>query len=1350
MDSIKSHHAAKRSKSRPSPTKTIRSNPDPAFREKALSRLLWHGGLSSGGTFWLAPLLISPLEKIPESRYQATLRPLLNDTAVLQALQEIGWHEIEWTEGTVSYPLLAKGVPLPSAEWMSDYLSHPDLSESDREKATQLFEKAALNAQNGQSRGSFKTFLLQFRPQPSGGFAEALLDRERSSLKLTPECRQMLGAWVRFCDVIRETEAAESWVLWSRAELKQLLSWEHFRILDERSTLHSKKSWSAFVRSRAKTEAYVRQRALDPSLRMDDMDLGDLLDSDLPSDFDDQAPRPGDVPAWCLLPHVPLSRFHGFVREIWDASHQSAILLDGEFNRREGWGGRHDRLRSAFDHWVETVRDAAFNFAFETILEQAHSHQLYRQLRLTPSQTDEALNNRHQPTSLLQVIWGHQEARCIDTAPAILRRRLSPREGGSGDQVQGLKIRLEPALMQPSCAATRPSSRLRRFPTLDERYISLSSWLISSDDSSHLVSSSEGPEGKKSPPIARQKTSDTTVVSETKISVPQLKAWQAAEFLWLLTAHPALFGNTKVLEDGVIDVAEDHPNLLSLGAAASGESGDLPVTSQVTMRDAYDLLAWSTTMSPWPSLEPAATQKLYSKTAPISLIDGGISGPSIRIGVRYESDPKAPVDQLLRTAQTLLHEVRALPPGSPAQKKKEAELAQLWGDSGDKLRFTATPYLMVNGLEIPEATWLGAKKSGQDYFILPDGTLLPADVYQAFTDRFVARKRVLAKYLHVRLKDLWVMHREVTKGEAQALSPREYAAQLSMTVTNVLDQIDEATLELLITGWITPRLGPLSERLRPYQLRGIAWMYQRLQIGLGVLLADEMGLGKTAQGIGLISLIRDGKSPALVVIPKSLLTNWQRELATFAPHLRIGVFTGSRLAGDEDVVLTTYARLRIHAKELSEREWSLVLLDEAQNIKNTDSQTTSAARSLTTARRVALTGTPIENHAGELWSLLDWLNPGYLGGEVDFTSYVRVVRASEEKETALRPLRECLRPILLRRTKDAPEVALSLPPKTFETMMVPMSPEQALLYRTVMEVVLQEDGDLTSAFTRRTAYLKAILHLKQICNHPEVFYGDQTESEVIAALETEDGRLSQKMRQVVRAKLRTDTRRRSRLASDDIVARSGKLSVLRDLLTALKEQSSGILIFTQFRATGALLASFLRTLCDPEWADVPFLHGSLTSQERQWLVDDFSRRSEIVVANRQKGLEQVSPILILSLKAGGTGLNLTAADRVIHFDRWWNPAVEDQATDRAHRFGQTKPVFVYNLTTQGSIESSISKIFRDKRSLTIDFLGGAAASEIGEYLQNKQGFLDLVDPDHIFQSRADGLSPDDLSLWDPH
>jgi SNF2 family DNA or RNA helicase len=327
---------------------------------------------------------------------------------------------------------------------------------------------------------------------------------------------------------------------------------------------------------------------------------------------------------------------------------------------------------------------------------------------------------------------------------------------------------------------------------------------------------------------------------------------------------------------------------------------------------------------------------------------------------------------------------------------------------------------------------------------------------------------------------------------------------------------------------------------------------------------------------------------------------------------------------------------------------------------------------------------------------------------------------------------------------------LSLPPKTFETMMVPMSPEQALLYRTVMEVVLQEDEDLTSAFTRRAAYLKAILHLKQICNHPEVFYGDQTESEVIAALETEDGRISHKMRQVVRAKLRTDTRRRSRLASDDIVARSGKLSVLRDLLTALKEQSSGILIFTQFRATAALLRSFLRTLCDPEWADVPFLHGGLSSQERQWLVDDFSRRSEVVLANRRKGLEEVSPILILSLKAGGTGLNLTAADRVIHFDRWWNPAVEDQATDRAHRFGQTKPVFVYNLTTQGSIESSISKIFRDKRSLSLDFLGGAAASEIGEYLQNNQGFLDLVDPDHIFQSRADGLSPEDLSLWDPH
>jgi SNF2 family DNA or RNA helicase len=504
-----------------------------------------------------------------------------------------------------------------------------------------------------------------------------------------------------------------------------------------------------------------------------------------------------------------------------------------------------------------------------------------------------------------------------------------------------------------------------------------------------------------------------------------------------------------------------------------------------------------------------------------------------------------------------------------------------------------------------------------------------------------------------------------------------------------------------------------------------------------------MGLGKTVQAIAVAVLLAAGKDtpaqPTLVVMPKSLLGNWHRELAAALPTAKVAVYPddGEEAAAAAQFVLVSYPRLRLAKSWAKGRVFELVILDEAQAIKNRGSQTAQAVRALTSNKRLVLTGTPIENHVGELWSLVDWLNPEYLGPHDDFVAYVRQARAGDTKAAMLAPIREVLAPILLRRTKSDPATRLDLPPKIYEDLEVELTDEQTAVYREILSVALGEELQGLSRAERSALFLKTILFLKQVCNHPDVFYADAAdeddESRRITA-SVDDARLGPALR------ARLAASRGSKRGARGAPERSGKLTALLGLLEQIEEEGRGTVIFTQSLAMAEILRDAVAATGTTR---PPLLSGVLDAAARLAMVDAFNlacterERAEAVRAKTGNETLPRLPILVASLRAGGTGLNVTGADHVIHYDRWWNPAVEDQATDRAHRIGQTRTVMVHTLTSMGTIEATIASIFEDKRALAADFLAASAVAAVEGRLGTRRDFLGLVDPLGTFSSPED-------------
>jgi SNF2 family DNA or RNA helicase len=472
--------------------------------------------------------------------------------------------------------------------------------------------------------------------------------------------------------------------------------------------------------------------------------------------------------------------------------------------------------------------------------------------------------------------------------------------------------------------------------------------------------------------------------------------------------------------------------------------------------------------------------------------------------------------------------------------------------------------------------------------------------------------------------------------------------------------------------------------LRPYQIRGVSWLVFQERLGFGVCLADDMGLGKTVQLLALLAWEREiaiehaksqnpdlpsdqpekhGIAPTLLVVPMSVVGNWIHETARFCPHLRVMVHHGNGRLQDQafvdkseetDLVITTYALANRDKELLAKVKWGRVVLDEAQYIKNAVSKQSQAVRLLNSGHRVALTGTPVENRLTELWSIMDFLNPGFLGTAGGFRQKFAVAIERYHDKLRAEQLRGLVRPFVLRRLKSDPTVVADLPEKLETKEYAHLTGEQASLYESCVRRMLGEVED-AEGIKRRGLVLAALVKLKQICNHP-------------ALLLKEGGNTPGPIEP----------------------ARSGKCIRLLEMLDEVLAEGDQSLIFTQFREMGDLLVPLMQHHLK---RGVLFLHGGTTQTQRQAIVDQFQKA------------DGTHPILVLSLRAGGVGLNLTAATHVFHFDRWWNPAVENQATDRAYRIGQTRTVQVHKFVVRGTLEERIDQMIESKMELAENIIG---------------------------------------------
>ncbi len=499
-------------------------------------------------------------------------------------------------------------------------------------------------------------------------------------------------------------------------------------------------------------------------------------------------------------------------------------------------------------------------------------------------------------------------------------------------------------------------------------------------------------------------------------------------------------------------------------------------------------------------------------------------------------------------------------------------------------------------------------------------------------------------------------------------SELDVAALMKLAADAAVADPATSTVRVDGEGWIGDLLAGLPDEqlvemqepdtfvgeLRHYQRRGLSWMGFLSKLGLGGCLADDMGLGKTATTLAHIATKR---GPHLVVCPLSVVHNWYAESARFTPHMQVAIHHGNERARGldaidqlvpSDIVVTTYGTLSRDIDALAAVRWGTLVLDEAQNIKNHLTRAAKAVRQISADQRLALTGTPVENNLGELWAILDAVNPGLYGSSGQFNERFSKPIQRDQDEAAIASLRALTQPFILRRTKADKTLLPELPDKIEQIAWATLTKEQATMYQAVVDQLLA-DAQMESGMRRRGLVLAALTRLKQICNHPAHAAGDGSR----------------------------------------IAGRSGKLARFDEIVDDLLEVGERALVFTQFREMGLILQ---RHLGERLQIEAPFLHGGVSRGGRDSMVRRF-----------QEG--EGSPILLVSLKAGGTGLNLTSASQVIHYDRWWNPAVEDQATDRAWRLGQSHTVLVHKMVCEGTLEERISQLIDDKRRLADSVLG---------------------------------------------
>jgi superfamily II DNA or RNA helicase len=677
----------------------------------------------------------------------------------------------------------------------------------------------------------------------------------------------------------------------------------------------------------------------------------------------------------------------------------------------------------------------------------------------------------------------------------------------------------------------------------------------------------------------------------------------------------------------------------------------------------------------------AAVVQVRSVADPSLVVDAGElwSAPAAvlaRLGERAETDLLLALRRGARAWPPLAPLLRSAAPTEVSlDEEQAAELletgAEALGGAGIEVLWPAE--LLGEGLDV-RATVATPTPAGAAQPVFRLEALLSFDWQVTVGGEALTAEEVAAlaeaKRPLVRLRGRWVrVNRELLERLRRRRGPRITAAEaLTAALTGSL-VVDGDRVEFHATGALADlvdRLAgagraavepPRSLRgtLRPYQRRGVSWLARMCELGLGGCLADDMGLGKTVQVIALHLHRRPlGAGPTLVACPTSLLGNWERELARFAPDVPVRRYHGGgrhleELAADE-VVLVTYGVVRRDRAVLAEVGWGLVVADEVQHAKNPLSRTARELRAIPAPARVALTGTPVENRLTELWSILDWTTPGLLGPLERFRRSVAVPVERYRDADATERLARVVRPFLLRRRKSDPRIAPELPAKTETDRVVPLTAEQATLYEAVVRETLARIAS-SEGIERRGLVLGLLTALKQICNHPAQYLHE----------------------------------------TGPLPGRSGKLAALDELLEVILDEGEAALVFSQYVEMCGLIRAHLAGRGVPTL----FLHGRVPA-----------RRREELVARFQDG---GAPVFLLSLKAGGVGLNLTRATHVVHYDRWWNPAVEDQATDRAYRIGQDRPVQVHRLVTEGTLEDRIAALLVSKRGLAEAVVGAGEA-----------------------------------------